>query len=386
MARVLCIGLPKNDQKKFGAYFQSVGVACEFQPQMDAALEKLPADPPTLVITQKPDKLETLQALGAVLKTNAPATPFLVALTESTSTAALESMNAGAYDCLPRPYSRYGVLAAAKHATLAHGRTLFGAKLTKEKTPWASIAFAAMVLFALTKGALMRWDGPPEPTINLASATLSGIQWDDRSLWVGNWMDSTVTHYTARKGLIAQARTLLSDEIFHMQDSQPILVCNTPEALVTVGFDLKFRSHQRSVGLPTLQTVNAPGTNPTGLAWDGANIWSIDGQNGTIYKHGADLRVLDSIKSLLPNPTGLAWDGTGFWIIGGTPLRAAKLERRGETNVWSGPYKLNNFTPPDVAISGMTVGFGRLWIVSGGTPHMTSRALKDITSQLDDWQ
>jgi len=386
MPRVMLVGLPKKQRLQVEGYFKTVGVTCEALPTLENAVEKLPADPPTLIITPRPDPLEALYHLHHTLKKSAPATPFLVLLPETKAAAALEAMNAGAYECLAGSLTKFKLLTAAKRATSANGRTLFGKKLVEEKIPWGTVAFAALLFLVVAKGINARWNGGPAATLNLASATLSGIQWEGRSLWVGNWYDATVTHYVLKNGLTEKRRVLSSDEIFRMQDSQPILVCDTPESLVTVGFDLKFRSHQRALGLPTLETSAAPGTNPTGLAWDGAHLWSSDGQTGMLYKHGPDLRVIDSIKSLIGSPTGIAWDGGALWVMGGTPLRLAKLERRGAAMVWRGPYRMTNFMPPDVPASGMAVGFDRIWVVSGGTPHMVSRPLKEITGQLDGWK
>lgn len=386
MSRVTLVGLSKKDSLQFQTYFQTVGVACDFLPNLESLMDKLPADPPTLIVAEKPDQLEALQSLRAVLKVNAPATPFIVTLSNENVLQAMEALTAGAYECLARPYSRLDVLAAAKRATTASGRTLFGAKVKAEKKPWAAIAAGVFLLVMSVGGIKVRLEGPPEPLLNLGSATLSGIQWEGRSLWVGNWVDATVTHYISRKGLFKKQRSLTSDEIFRMQDSQPILVCNTPDAIVTVGFDLKLRTHQRAVGLPTLQTAQAPGSNPTGLAWDGDSLWSSDGQTGLLYKHGPDLRVMNTVKSLLPDPAGLAWDGNSLWVVGGTPLRLAKRTRQGSGWTWTGPYPLKNFLPEGVPPAGMTVGFGRIWMVTGGAPHMTSRAIKDITQTTEGWR
>lgn len=386
MPRVMLIGFQKKEQLRVEGYFKTVGVTVEALPAVEKAVERIPADPPTLVMLPKPDPMDSLRTLQETLKKSAPATPFLVVLEEAKAASALEAMNAGAFDCLSGPLTRFRVLTAAKHAASANGRTLFGKRLKPDRIPWTAITFGILFSVVGIKGLSSRWNGPPAPTLNLASATLSGIQWDGRSLWVGNWYDSTVTHYTLKKGLTEKQRVLNADEIFRMQDSQPILVCDTPDCLVTIGFDLKFRSHQRILGLPTLQTATAPGTNPTGIAWDGTNLWSSDGQTGLIYKHGPDLRVIDTVRSLIPDPSGLAWDGKSLWVTGGKPLRLAKLERKGSAVVWRGPFKLTDFMAPDVPPSGMAVGFGRLWMVSGGAPHMVSRSLEEIERQLDGWK
>jgi hypothetical protein len=387
MARVMLIGLPKRDAHKISSILDDVGVQCDTVPSLENAYERLPADPPTLIITTQPETSEPLSALHANLKVNAPATPFLVVLNRPSTDAALSVMRAGAHECLSYPLKRFAVLAASKRATAAHGRTLFGKRVKEPQTPWFAMVFVALVAVAVYAGISRRWNGPPVSTLNLGSATLSGLQWQGRSLWVGNWVESTVSHYIARKGLFPKQRKLESEEIFRMEDSQPILVCNTPDSLVTVGFDLKLRSHQRAVGLPTVQTVNAPGPSPTGLAWDGENIWSSDNQTGQLYKHGEDLRVVESLNSIIPAPMGLAWDGKkSLWVVGGSPLRAAKLVRQDTGVIWQGPYPLKDFLDEGVPASGIAVGFGRIWAVTGGSPHMVSRSLHDVEEQLEGWK
>ena len=64
-------------------------------------------------------------------------------------------------------------------------------------------------------------------------------------------------------------------------------------------------------------TVNteyaAPSIYPTGLTWDGTNIWSCDASTYKIYKHNADMTVNTTYDSPGSYPRGLAWDGTNIW-------------------------------------------------------------------------
>lgn len=381
MPKVLLVGIGKKEEKRMDAFFKSVGVDCLKVATIDAAIERIPSDPPTLIIAENPDSSGALYSLDSVLKTSAPSTPFLVALPQSSVSKALDAMKAGAYDCLSKPLNRFDVLVSAKRATIANGRTLFSKKLVRPRKNWDVAIFALLFVALIVGGIRSRYNGPPDDVLNLGSATLSGLQWDGRDLWVGNWVDSTVTHYRLRQGFLKKSRTLDTEDIFRMQDSQPILVCRTADTLITIGFDLKMRSHQLGVGLPTLQTFATPGTSPSGLAWDGQFLWSIDSQTGLIYKHGADLRVIETIPSLVPSPTGLAWDGDSLWVLGGAPFVMARLERYGFGHVWRGPFHVTNVLSEMVTPSGLAVGFGRLWLVSGGDPRMSSRSLEEIMSQ-----
>jgi hypothetical protein len=146
------------------------------------------------------------------------------------------------------------------------------------------------------------------------------------------------------------------------------------------------RTHQRTVGLPTLQQAAAPSSNPTGLAWDGANLWSSDGSTSLLYRHASDLRVLEAVKSLLPNPSGLTYDNGSLWVVGGTPLKLARLDRHADGWVWSGPYDVSHLLTEGVQPSGVAIGFGRLWMISSGDPRLMSRSLAELTSQPMGWK
>lgn len=384
MSKVLLVGMGARDAKKLETIFLSVGVSCDVVPTYDAAMEKIPADPPSLVIAAKPDRPEPLHGLQSVLSASAPATAWLAALRKPQMPEAIEAMRAGAYDCVSYPFEKFDVLAAAKRACLKNGRTIFAAKVIRPPRRLGPITAACILMISLVLGLVSVRNGPPARRLNLGSATLSGIHWDGRSLWVGNWFESTISHYRVERGLLPSRRIVALEDLYRAQDTQPILLCNTPDALITVGFDLKFRSHQRVVNLPTLQTVEAPGPNPTGLAWDGQYLWSSDGQTSLLYMHGGDLRVMTTIPSILPNPVGIAWEKGALWVLGGSPLRLAKWEPIG-TGVWSGPFEVNNFLPEKVVPTGMAVGFGRLWGVAGGDPWMTSKPLVDLSTPLERW-
>jgi streptogramin lyase len=58
----------------------------------------------------------------------------------------------------------------------------------------------------------------------------------------------------------------------------------------------------------------APGTSPSGLAWDGTHLWLADDGTDTIYKlDSSNGSVLSSFKSPGSEPRGLVWNGTHLW-------------------------------------------------------------------------
>jgi hypothetical protein len=65
-----------------------------------------------------------------------------------------------------------------------------------------------------------------------------------------------------------------------------------------------------------LKSFDSPGHHPEGLAWDGRYLWHIDSGEKYMYlldpETGAALSVLESNSS---NPRDLAWDGEYVWIV-----------------------------------------------------------------------
>lgn len=386
MSKVLLIGFPAKEQKKVASFFQSVEVNTVTLPSIDSALEKISSDPPTLIVADRPTRPEEIFSLREVLKQAAPATPFLVVLPDARVDLALQAMRAGAYDCLSRPLERTQVLAAAKRAAARSGRTLFVPKVRPRprRAGLIASAFLSFLLTATLIGLLSR--ATPAPELDLGSATLSGLQWNGRQLWAGNWFDSTVTLYEVGRSVLGRSTRLITREVVKMQDTQPILICETKTDFVTVGFDLVFRRHRRTPGLPTALVEKAPGSNPTGLAWDGKSLWSCDGGTGLLYRHGADLKVVESIRSLVSEPSGLTAEHGRVWVTGGTPLKVAYLERRGKGYVWSGPWPAADLLPEGVSPTGIAIGHKRLWAVAGGDPRMMSISLRRFQSIPDAWK
>lgn len=58
--------------------------------------------------------------------------------------------------------------------------------------------------------------------------------------------------------------------------------------------------------------IPSPASAPMGLAFDGVNLISADGESGKIYKHlGIAGEILDSFNSPGEKPTGLTFQETG---------------------------------------------------------------------------
>ena len=77
----------------------------------------------------------------------------------------------------------------------------------------------------------------------------------------------------------------------------------------------KIYKHNMDATLSINTTYNSPKGLPSGLTWDGANIWSCDHTEGKIYKHSSNMNVIASYSLPLQYSgiRGLTWDGTVIW-------------------------------------------------------------------------
>lgn len=65
-----------------------------------------------------------------------------------------------------------------------------------------------------------------------------------------------------------------------------------------------------------LKVIRTPGPCPTGLAFDGKNLWLADTYTDRIYKIDPETgKILHSFESPGHHPEGLAWDGKYLWHI-----------------------------------------------------------------------
>ena len=63
-----------------------------------------------------------------------------------------------------------------------------------------------------------------------------------------------------------------------------------------------------------IKSFSAPSSDPSGLAWDGTNLWVTDYRQAIIYRINADDgKVIDKITAPSDYPGGLAWDGRYLW-------------------------------------------------------------------------
>ena len=93
----------------------------------------------------------------------------------------------------------------------------------------------------------------------------------------------------------------------------------------------------------TVKEIPSPGFWPVGLAWDGEALWNIDAAQQKIFRvdpsYGTILQTIDAPGR---NPKGLAWDGETLWVSDPRGQKIMKIDLTDGTAVQSFPAPARN--------------------------------------------
>ncbi|MFW6123611.1 MAG: transglutaminase domain-containing protein [Acidobacteriota bacterium] len=118
-----------------------------------------------------------------------------------------------------------------------------------------------------------------------------------------------------------------------------------------------------------LEVIKTPGPCPTGLTYDGHNLWIADSFNDEIYKINPETGIIiTSFKSPGYKPEGLAWDGEYLWHVDAGEKYLYKIDP--ETGTAKVVLESNSSDPRDLAWDGESI-----WI----TDHRRDLILKVST-------
>lgn len=106
-----------------------------------------------------------------------------------------------------------------------------------------------------------------------------------------------------------------------------------------------------------LATLPTPGILPTGLAWDGQNLWNVDAIAGELFKINPSTGdVIESFRVPFDDPTGLTWDGSSLWLADAETGKIYKI------NPANGKI-VSSFNAPGGAPEGLAWDGKNLWHV-----------------------
>ncbi len=122
-----------------------------------------------------------------------------------------------------------------------------------------------------------------------------------------------------------------------------------------------------------IRTIKSPAYWPMGLAWDGEFLWNADvkggiplaeNYDGTIYKiDPKDGTILHTIKSPTPAPRGLTWDGKYLWCVDNQKNMVIQFDPKDGTTIKS-------FISPAGEPRGITFDGKYLWISDRSTDEI----------------
>lgn len=76
-----------------------------------------------------------------------------------------------------------------------------------------------------------------------------------------------------------------------------------------------------------LTSFPSPGPAPSGMTFDGNDLWVADEKEGKIYKiTTADGTILETYQSPIRFPSGLAWDGQELWVVGMDSIKRSQKQ------------------------------------------------------------
>jgi len=107
-----------------------------------------------------------------------------------------------------------------------------------------------------------------------------------------------------------------------------------------------------------VKAMASPSYRAYGLAWDGKYLWIVDREENALLQFDIDTGVnIKTIPSPLESPTGLAWDGSHLWLADGNSIH--KISSEDGTTIKS-------FRAPSGSTTGLTFDGTYLWSADRG--------------------
>ncbi|HRY28424.1 MAG TPA: hypothetical protein P5079_00140 [Elusimicrobiota bacterium] len=363
MSQVLIVARDPAVRDQLKDVARQAGVTVDLLEDFDPAFAAIEREPPVLVFAENPPSDDVMEQLRKTLKVHAPVTPLLLYLPERNSALALKRMTEGAYDCLSSPVTPGDFLAAAKRSVSRLGRRLLTSRQVRPAVWWRRPAVVAafsvlMVAGFLVLGVLRFWS-PPFQIFKLASDHPVAVGGDEDTLWVADWSQQNLTRVAVRGDYLSIV------QVNRFEDFQPVASALAPYYAYTASADGRLRRHRLDDALSSVALVPSPGPSPSGLAWDGAALWSCDSYTGKIYEHDARLGVKNIFDGPAAKPVGLAWVDDTLWVADGEHNTLWRLNRTGVDWEKKGPFAPLVFAHNrNFQLSGFTVWKGSVWIVS----------------------
>ncbi|MBI4057677.1 MAG: hypothetical protein HY399_09040 [Elusimicrobia bacterium] len=307
----------------------------------------------------------------------APLLPVIFCLKERNASRAVEYMRLGAFECVAPPWTEESLQACLHKAVRFDGTTLepFSAPPPSRKFYWGLILFLATLLsFGLGAGVWRWWaqrisTQPVEQNKewDLPYTHPSGIVWDGKFFWIGDWFSQSVYVHSPKGFEVKQ--------VVHFPSDVPVALTFAEGALWMATASGFVQKHLMDNQIKVLSRFKVPGT--IGLCYDGLYLWSLDGVRKVLIKHILD-EQLTSVQSYdYPglSPISLACDGKTLWSLDGGKILKLDIDR--PSSILSSQI-LPVYQSEKWKASGLTWDGTQFWTVAEGQGRDSGKREKTV--------
>jgi len=300
------------------------------------ALEKLKTESVDLMLLdiRLPD-MDGVQILKKV-KAEHPGLPVIMVTGFGSLETAVQTVQLGASDYLPKPFENKDLFQKIEKALGARALKASDGPITSrlmrelgvepvavEVNPEAvpvrptsaarrGLGWGLLALIVALGGAALghRWWSAGEASYGIPTSHLSGIAADGERVWLGDWFSQTVYECRLEGGQLSVQRS------YPLGETRPTGLAASGDALYIGDSWAKTLSRRAlDANLSVVASAASPGQSPAGLAWDGERLWSSDTGDDTAFRHSAtDFKVQTSVRARGTNPVGVGVQGGALWI------------------------------------------------------------------------
>lgn len=325
------------------------------------------------VSVQNPDLViadgDVVENEGEELKKLFPDKPLIGWTSQRNAKAAVELINAGAFDCLSAPLQTKELLGVVEYSikrtkVIEHEESILRKHIRKTT---AGISAAALVLAAIFLAVNRNTTSEPRTfTLNFQNPT--GIFCLKNRIWISDWYTQSIYRFKAGASNITLEKT------YYFQGNNPYSSALINGFLWVTDTGGNIRRYELERDEPVFHgSFKSQGLAPTGLCLQDNYVWSVDAEANAIFQHPMGDPSSVIMKYSYPGlmPVGFYWDGEYFWSADG---------KTGKIYKHYGPerefYIIAMFTiVPEGGgtLSGLSGSGKNLWLIFTGQPAKVMR-------------
>lgn len=324
------------------------------------------------VSVQNPDLIIADEFLveenGDELKKLFPDKPLICWMGRRDAKAAVELINAGAFDCISPPVIQKEIAGVVEYA-------LKRTKVVEHEEPFLLkyskyFTYAAAGLLLLLAASLaIRSCGEMrrEKTFELTFQNPTSVFFSGGRIFVSDWYTQSVYEYGA--GMSLKLR-----KTYYFQGNNPYSAAFIGKLLWISDTGGNVRRYELEGGDPFFHSAfKTPGLSFTGLTVQDNYLWSADAEGNMIYQHPMSDPEKVIARYNYPGimPIGLHWDGRHFWSADG---RTGKIYRHYGPEKDFGIIATYTLVPQGGgSLAGLSGDRENLWLVFTGQPAKAMR-------------